>query len=344
MLHRTLQTPVCRFVQRFAYALSLPCYACKIEYAQAYAAIDRTIRSQKWMHACVEHQQWRERKIKITNYTPMKMHACMHACMLHAVFQINKPGFAWPLTANCTTIGAGRFHSTTSCVVLPGEGYIWHKPAQARPAIWHPDANLLQGDFICAVFKNSIQQTIVGTLKTWDQGESDCQTLYVTTLPYYLQIHTHMCLALQMVSRQIAYLWHVVGEDIPQDAFKKCDFEEPLRSSDRWVTRSWLRSHMMASSHKQSVAFISPASRLVAVNIIAMNDLLTQSLLTVDFAQWLVVGALCPLHLGRGLSSKLWDRPQQLSWKKSKAVPTLARMISMTASNYTLKWLEQTAN
>jgi len=96
-----------------------------------------------------------------------------------------------------------------------------------------PDANLLQGDFICAVFKNSIQQTIVGTLKTWDQGESDCQTLYVTTLPYYLQIHTHMCLALQTVSRQIAYLWHVVGEDIPQDAFKKCDFEEPLRSSDR---------------------------------------------------------------------------------------------------------------
>jgi hypothetical protein len=36
-----------------------------------------------------------------------------------------------------------------------------------------PNANLLQGDFICAVFKNSIQHTIVGTLKSWDQGESD---------------------------------------------------------------------------------------------------------------------------------------------------------------------------
>jgi hypothetical protein len=56
-----------------------------------------------------------------------------------------------------------------------------------------PNANLLQGDFICAVFKNSIQKTIVRTLKSWDQGESDYQTLYVTTMiPYYLQIHTHM--------------------------------------------------------------------------------------------------------------------------------------------------------
>jgi hypothetical protein len=61
-----------------------------------------------------------------------------------------------------------------------------------------PDAYLLQGDFITAVFKNSIQYTVVGTLKSWDQGESDYQTLYVTTMPYYLQIHTHVCLALKM--------------------------------------------------------------------------------------------------------------------------------------------------
>jgi hypothetical protein len=36
-----------------------------------------------------------------------------------------------------------------------------------------PDAYLLQGGFICALFKNSIQYTIVGTLKSWDQGESN---------------------------------------------------------------------------------------------------------------------------------------------------------------------------
>jgi hypothetical protein len=34
-----------------------------------------------------------------------------------------------------------------------------------------PDAYLLQGDFLAALFKNSIQYTIVGTLKSWDQGE-----------------------------------------------------------------------------------------------------------------------------------------------------------------------------
>ena len=97
-----------------------------------------------------------------------------------------------------------------------------------------PDAHLLQDGFIVAVFKNSIQYTIVGTLKSWDQGESDYQTLYVTTMPsYYLQINTHICFALQIVARQIAYLWHVVGEDIPQDALKNCDLEEPLRSSER---------------------------------------------------------------------------------------------------------------
>ena len=97
-----------------------------------------------------------------------------------------------------------------------------------------PDAHLLQGDFLAALFKNSIQYTIVGTLKSWDQGESDYQTLYVTTMPsYYLQINTHMCLALQIVARQIAYLWHTVGEDIPRDALKKCDLEEPSRSNER---------------------------------------------------------------------------------------------------------------
>ena len=42
-----------------------------------------------------------------------------------------------------------------------------------------------------------------------------------------------LCLALKIVARQIAYLWHVVGEDIPQDALKTCDLEEPLRSSER---------------------------------------------------------------------------------------------------------------
>jgi hypothetical protein len=59
------------------------------------------------------------------------------------------------------------------------------------------------------------------------------QTLYVTTMRYYLQTHTHMCLALQIVARQIAYLWHVVDEDIPHDALNKCDLEEPLRSNER---------------------------------------------------------------------------------------------------------------
>ena len=97
-----------------------------------------------------------------------------------------------------------------------------------------PDAHLLQGDFLVALFKNSIQSTIVGTLKSWDQGESDYQKLYVTTMPsYYQQINTHMCLALQIVARQIAYLWHTVGEDIPRDALKKCDLEEPSRSNER---------------------------------------------------------------------------------------------------------------
>ena len=36
-----------------------------------------------------------------------------------------------------------------------------------------PDAFLLQGGFLAALFKNSIQYTIVGTLKSWDQGESN---------------------------------------------------------------------------------------------------------------------------------------------------------------------------
>ena len=118
-----------------------------------------------------------------------------------------------------------------------------------------PDANLLQGDFICAVFKNSIQHTIVGTLKSWDQGESNYQTMYVTTMPYYLQIHTHVCLALKIVARQIAYLWHVVGEDIPQDALKNCDLEEPPRSSESVPGHGFRRGPASIIEAKEVQAF-----------------------------------------------------------------------------------------
>jgi hypothetical protein len=38
-------------------------------------------------------------------------------------------------------------------------------------------------------------------------------------------------LALQIVARLIAYVWHTIGEDVPSEAFKQCDRDEPYRGS-----------------------------------------------------------------------------------------------------------------
>jgi hypothetical protein len=38
-------------------------------------------------------------------------------------------------------------------------------------------------------------------------------------------------LALQIVARQFAYLWHIIGENVPSEAFKQCDRDEPYRGS-----------------------------------------------------------------------------------------------------------------